>query len=77
MIKRQWNFVCGSSSIDEGIGIYSFAQLDPLFPRSSFETLHKPCTEEKRILILKRAVSTYLHEIMHLFGLEHCTYYLC
>jgi hypothetical protein len=58
-------------------GIYSFARLDPLFPHSSTETLQKPCTEEELILILKRAVSTYVHEIMHLFGLEHCIYYLC
>ncbi len=73
----RWNFVYGSASIDEGIGIYSFARLDPLFPHSSAETLQQPCTEEERILILKRAVSTYVHEIMHLFGLEHCIYYLC
>jgi archaemetzincin len=69
----QWNFVYGEASIDEGIAIYSFARLDPLFPHSS----QKPCTDEERILILKRAVNTYLHETMHLFGLKHCIYYLC
>jgi archaemetzincin len=75
--NAQWNFVYGSASIDEGIGIYSFARLDPLFPHSSSEILQKSCTKEEQILILKRAISTYLHEIMHLFGLEHCIYYLC
>ena len=71
--SSEWNFVYGSASIEEGIGIYSFARFDPLFPHSS----QKPCTEEERVLILKRAVSTYLHEVMHLFGLEHCIYYSC
>jgi len=72
--RPQWNFVYGAASVDEGIGIYSFARFDPLFPDT---TLERPCTEEERVLILKRAVSTYLHEMMHLFGLEHCIYYLC
>jgi archaemetzincin len=72
-----WNFVYGSASIDEGIGIYSFARFDPLFPHSSLEILQRPCTEDEQVLILKRAISTCLHEIMHLFGLEHCIYYLC
>jgi archaemetzincin len=61
----RWNFV------------YSFARLDPLFPHPSLEISQKPCTEDERVLTLKRAVSTYLHEVMHLFGLEHCIYYLC
>ncbi len=73
----QWNFVYGEASIDEGIGIYSFARFDPLFPHSSPETLQKACTQEEQVLILRRAVNTYLHEVMHLFGLEHCIYYLC
>ncbi len=37
----QWNFVYGSASIDEEIGIYSFAQLDPLFLHSSPELSKK------------------------------------
>jgi archaemetzincin len=73
----EWNFVYGEASPDEGIGIYSFARLDPLFPHSSPETLQQPCTKEEQVLILKRAVSTYVHEVMHLFGLKHCIYYLC
>lgn len=75
--RADWNFVYGSASIDEGIGIYSFARLDPLFPHASSEILQRPCTDNERVLILRRAVSTYLHEVMHLFGLEHCTYYVC
>ncbi len=72
-----WNFVYGEASPEDGVGIYSFARFDPLFPHSSPEALQKSCTKEEQVLILKRAVSTYVHEVMHLFGLEHCIYYLC
>ena len=73
----RWNFVYGEASVDDGIGVYSFARFDPLFPHSSPESLQTPCTNDERILILKRAVSTFVHEIIHLFGFEHCIYYLC
>ncbi|UJR20317.1 hypothetical protein I4U23_023448 [Adineta vaga] len=75
--RPEWNFVYGSASIDDGIGIYSFARFDPLFPHTSSDSMLQPCTEQERILILKRAVGTYLHEVIHLFGLEHCIYYTC
>ncbi|CAF3679650.1 unnamed protein product [Adineta steineri] len=68
-----WNFVYGEASIDEGIAIYSFARFDPLFPHTSIESY----TNEEQVLVLRRAVSTYIHEVMHLFGFEHCIYYLC
>jgi archaemetzincin len=72
-----WNFVYGEASPEEGIGIYSFARFDPKFFDSSPEELLKPCTKEEQVVMLRRAVSTYVHEVMHLFGLEHCIYYLC
>ncbi|CAF0816045.1 unnamed protein product [Adineta steineri] len=57
-----WNFVYGEALINEGIAIYSFARLDPLFPRTSIESY----TNEEQVLILRRAVSTYIYEVMHL-----------
>lgn len=68
-----WNFVYGQASPDDGLGIYSFARFDPGFPRLS----QNACTTKEQTLILRRAVSTYVHEVMHLFELEHCIYYLC
>ncbi|CAF5020087.1 unnamed protein product [Rotaria sp. Silwood1] len=59
------------------IGICAFARFDPLFSHTSIETLEKPSTQQESLLILKRAISTYLHDIIHLFGLEHYIYYLC
>ncbi|CAF3917988.1 unnamed protein product [Rotaria magnacalcarata] len=69
-----WNFVYGLASTIDGIAIYSFARLDPSFPDIE---LVGPCTEQERILILKRAISVFVHEIIHLFGIKHCIYYLC
>ncbi|CAF1131752.1 unnamed protein product [Rotaria sp. Silwood1] len=69
-----WNFVYGLASIDDGIGIYSFSRLDPSFPDTATAG---PCTDQERILILKRAISVFVHEVIHLFGVEHCIYYLC
>ena len=36
-----------------------------------------PLTEEHRIIIFRRCLKVLLHEIGHLFGLEHCIYYNC
>lgn len=72
-----WNFVYGEASIDEGLAIYSFARFDPLFYDSPADLETHLLTDVERILILKRAVSTYIHEVIHLFGLEHCIYYSC
>ncbi|CAF1023975.1 unnamed protein product [Adineta steineri] len=58
----QWNFVYGKASINEGIAIYSIARFDPLFPHTSIESY----SNEEQVLILRRAVSTYVHEVMHL-----------
>ena len=56
------NFLYGCASIQDKIGIYSFARLDPSFPNV---LENKPCTEEEKILILKRAISIFIHEVMH------------
>jgi archaemetzincin len=68
------NFVYGCASMQDGVGIYSFARLDPLFPDVPE---NQPCREEEKVLVLKRAISIFIHEVTHLFGLEHCIYYLC
>lgn len=69
-----WNFVFGLASEEDRIGVYSFARLDPLFP---IETVPPACTEDETRLMLKRGTSVFIHEIIHLFGLEHCIYYHC
>ncbi|UJR08364.1 hypothetical protein I4U23_012635 [Adineta vaga] len=73
----KWNFVFGEASVADGIGLFSFARFDPLFPHPSVESFQQLCTQEERVLILRRALNTYIPEVMHLFGLKHCIYYLC
>lgn len=69
-----WSFVYGIAHMNDGIGLFSFARLDPRF--SDVETTD-PLTDIERTLTLKRAVSVFVHEVTHLFGIEHCVYYLC
>ncbi|CAF0744533.1 unnamed protein product [Adineta steineri] len=73
-----WNFVYGEARPKDGVGVYSFARLDPLFYRADFEEiLRTSLTEEHRILMFRRCIKVLLHEIGHLFGLNHCIYYVC
>ncbi|CAF1116676.1 unnamed protein product [Rotaria sordida] len=72
--ESDWNFVYGLASVGDGIGVYSFARLDPSFPDTETAGL---CTNTERILVLKRAISVFVHEVIHLFGIAHCIYYLC
>ncbi|CAF1518739.1 unnamed protein product [Adineta steineri] len=73
-----WNFVYGEALPSENVGVYSFARLDPLFYQvTPKEILRTPLTKEHSIIILRRSIKIILHEIGHLFGLDHCIYYLC
>jgi archaemetzincin len=74
---ESWNFVYGEASPSDGSGIYSFARLDPLFPTPLEQLRNVPLTEEHREIMFRRCLKILLHEIGHLFGLEHCIYYNC
>ena len=74
---ENWNFVYGQARTIDGVGVYSFARLDPLFPTSPEKLIKIPLTDEHRILMLRRCVKILLHEVGHLFGLKHCIYYIC
>ncbi|CAF3845778.1 unnamed protein product [Rotaria sp. Silwood1] len=75
---ESWNFVYGQARPIDGVGVYSFARLDPLFYRKSSEDLLRiPLTHEHRIIMLRRCIKILLHELGHLFGLHHCIYYIC
>ncbi|CAF3243453.1 unnamed protein product [Rotaria sp. Silwood2] len=74
---EDWNFVYGQAHPIDGLGVYSFARLDPLFLESPKTLLTTPLTDEHRIIMLRRCVKILLHELGHLFGLKHCIYYVC
>ena len=72
-----WNFLYGEANSVDGLGVYSFARLDPLFEESTETLRNTPLSDAHRILILRRCVKILLHELGHLFGLNHCIYYIC
>ncbi|CAF3820124.1 unnamed protein product [Rotaria sordida] len=75
--NESWNFVYGEARTIDGLGVYSFARLDPLFPASPQRLLSVPLTDEHRVIMLRRCIKILLHELGHLFGLKHCIYYVC
>jgi archaemetzincin len=68
--EPSWNFVFGMASLEERVGVQSFARQDPAFfgePRPDGWQMHS----------VRRATWTLVHEISHMFGLTHCTYWRC
>lgn len=68
--EPSWNFVFGQASLDERVGVQSFARQDPAF-------FGEPRGEGWQKLALRRAASTMIHEISHMFGITHCVYWKC
>merc|ERR1719171_2835453 len=65
--KPEWNFVYGLARLQQRVGIFSFVR-------------HTPGNGPKQwceAQLLHRALKTLLHEIGHMFGLKHCTWYNC
>jgi archaemetzincin len=65
-----WNFVFGMASLRERVGVQSFARQDPAF-------FSEPRPAGWQTLARRRATWTVVHEISHMFGLTHCTYWRC
>jgi len=68
--EASWNYVFGYASLDQRVGVYSFARYDPAFygePRG-------PGAEKR---ILRRSLKVMAHETGHMFGIEHCVHYSC
>ncbi len=64
-----WNFVFGQASLQERVGVYSFARYDP-----HFWDQEAPDREQ---LILRRSCKVLAHETSHMFGIAHCIYFRC
>lgn len=65
-----WNFVFGQATFRERVGIYSFARYDPAF----YGNKSGP---DDAAIIKKRSLKVMVHELAHMFGLEHCVYLKC
>lgn len=68
--EPSWNFVFGMASLNERVGVQSFARHDPAF-------FGEPRGDGWQNLALRRAASTMVHEISHMFGVTHCVYWKC
>jgi archaemetzincin len=68
--EPSWNFVFGMASLRERVGVQSFARQDAAF-------FGEPRPPGWKQLLLRRAIWTLVHEIAHMFGLSHCTFFEC
>jgi archaemetzincin len=68
--EPSWNFVFGQASIAGGVGVYSFARYDPVF-------YGQKRTKDYEKILLRRSCKVLVHEMAHMFGLNHCIYYRC
>lgn len=68
--EPSWNFVFGQASLQERVGIYSFARYDPAFYGAERSLDYLTC-------ILRRSAQVFVHETGHMFGLEHCIHFRC
>ncbi len=72
-IGAQDSFVVGMAAGGSREGIFSFCRYDP-----KFGNLNTPRDKEENfITLLKRSCKVTVHEIMHLFGILHCTWFSC
>jgi archaemetzincin len=69
--RDEWNFVFGMAALRNRTGVFSFARYQESFFSSS-----KSAKEDKSLLLL-RSAKVMVHEIGHMFGLQHCIYYSC
>ena len=65
-----WNFVFGQASLQDRVGVFSFARYDPAFYGQEREDNYQE-------VLLRRSCKVLAHEIGHMFSLRHCLYFHC
>ena len=65
-----WNFVFGQASFQDRVGVFSFARYDPAFyGEARGKDYHQ--------VLLRRSCKVLVHEMAHMFGLDHCIFFRC
>ncbi|EAS03423.1 peptidase family M54 protein (macronuclear) [Tetrahymena thermophila SB210] len=67
--KESWNFVFGLASLQEKVGVFSFARYQ--------ESFYYPKAQVDQDLVIYRSCKVMCHEVVHQFGIKHCIYYHC
>lgn len=65
-----WNFVFGQASLRDRVGVYSLARYHPSF-------YGEAAGDGTRALVLRRGLKVLVHELGHMFGVEHCIHFHC
>lgn len=73
--EPSWNFVFGMASLHRGVGVFSFARMDPAFPAPPPDPSTRSAAERARVL--RRCLKVVTHEVGHMFALEHCIERAC
>eukprot|EP00933_Yihiella_yeosuensis_P005417 TRINITY_DN109924_c0_g1_i1.p1 TRINITY_DN109924_c0_g1~~TRINITY_DN109924_c0_g1_i1.p1 ORF type:complete len:429 (-),score=58.47 TRINITY_DN109924_c0_g1_i1:349-1635(-) len=67
--REEWNFVYGLASLQSRVGVFSFVRHTP--------DERGKTAEWTAAQMLHRSMKTMIHEIGHMFGMKHCTWYNC
>jgi archaemetzincin len=65
-----WNFVFGQASLQDRVGVFSFARYDPAF-------YGQRRGKDYQKILLQRSCKVLVHEIAHMFSLQHCIFFSC
>ncbi len=65
-----WNFVFGQASLQQHVGVFSFARYDPLFYGEKRGDNYLAVLQRRSCIVL-------VHEVSHMFSLLHCIFFSC
>lgn len=76
LFKVGFNYLFGLGSTS-GVGVFSFFRQDPASVACEFWNGRNERMEGDDEVLIRRASMTLCHEICHILGMKHCTFYSC